>query len=136
MPRAPGIIACELLGDGAALRVAQDMGRIEVQIIQELRQIAGKLLHTIGSLKCAAAPMPAQIWHNDAVAPFQGGQHALIHRSADHQAVDEQERWTSARLLDEQRCCNRRGLCRCTCRIVHANGLLQTGRLVVIGKRH
>ena len=39
----------------------------------------------------AFTPVPAQIRHNQAVVRRQGGQHVLIHRAADHQAVDEQE---------------------------------------------
>jgi hypothetical protein len=38
--------------------------------------------------------------------------------------VDEQERCTSARLVDEQRCWNQRRLRTCVCRIVHTNDLL------------
>ena len=76
--------------DDAALFVA------EVEGLQELRQIAGQLLLTMRPLKYATTPMPAQIWHNDAVVRCQGRQHGLIHRAADHQPMNEQERWTSA----------------------------------------
>jgi hypothetical protein len=72
--------------DHAALFVA------EVEGLQELHQIAGQLLHAIGPLKCAALPMPAQIWHNDAIVRCQGWRHGLVHRAADHQAMDERER--------------------------------------------
>ena len=81
----------ELLRDGTSLRVAQDMGRIDMEIIQELRQIAGKLLDAIWFPKRAAAPMPAQIGHNRTVVCCQGRHHAVIHRAADHQAVDKQQ---------------------------------------------
>jgi len=43
------------------------------------------------TVEVAAAPMPAQIGHNHTAVRCQGGHHAVIHRAADHQAVDKQE---------------------------------------------
>jgi len=74
-----------------------------VEIIQEVRQVAGKLLHAIRPRQCTAASVPAQIGHNQAMLRCQCRQDRLIHRAADHQTMNQQEWRADPRLLDEQR---------------------------------
>ena len=87
----PGVVEDQLLGNCAALRVAEHGGRVNAQMVEQICQVRGKLRSVIRRWKSLAPPVAAQVGNDHAMSGREMLDHWLEHLATDHQSMHEQE---------------------------------------------
>ena len=87
-----------MLRDGTTLRIAEDRRRVDVQMVEQAREIGCELRFRVRRRKPATSPVATQVGNDHAIPGCEMLDDRLEHLAGDHHTVHEQERRSQSSL--------------------------------------
>src|SRR5262249_27161432 len=103
------IVQRELLGDGAALRVAKYRSGGGIQLLEQPCEVSRQVLNRVAGRKPSAPAMASQVRHDHTMSGREAVKHWREHLTSDHEPMHEQERRTRANLCEIEGSCRHKG---------------------------